>query len=73
MLTDDQIVLYQLAFAKQKLLTPHIPLCLKAISYGGTNVKLHQFSTAWFYMLGFPKHIPRSKVTGDIKDSILIN
>ena len=33
MLTDDQIVLYQLAFAKQKLLTPDIPLCLKAISY----------------------------------------
>ncbi len=33
MLTDDRIVLYQLTFAKQKLLTPDIPLCLKAISY----------------------------------------
>ncbi|MDJ0689659.1 MAG: hypothetical protein QNJ41_14235 [Xenococcaceae cyanobacterium MO_188.B32] len=33
MLTDDQTVLYQLAFARQKLFAPDIPLCLKAISY----------------------------------------
>ncbi len=33
MLTYDQTVLSQLAFARQKLLAPDIPLCLKAISY----------------------------------------
>ncbi len=33
MLTSDQTVLDQLAFARRKLLAPDIPLCLKAISY----------------------------------------
>ncbi|WP_019506623.1 hypothetical protein [Pleurocapsa sp. PCC 7319] len=33
MLTDDQRVLNQLAFARRKLFAPDIPLCLKAISY----------------------------------------
>ena len=33
MLTEKQMVLYQLAFAKQKLFAPDIPLRLKAISY----------------------------------------
>ena len=33
MLTDDRTLLYQLAFAKQKLFAQDIPLCLKAISY----------------------------------------
>lgn len=33
MLMDDQGILYQLAFARQKLFAPNIPLRLKTITY----------------------------------------